>query len=658
MKTSPTDSFRPDIEGMRAIAVLLVVAAHAHVPGLQGGFIGVDIFFVISGYLITRLLKAEWDSSGRIDIPAFYARRMRRLLPAFALMLVFVIGAIWVVYAPIEQPQMLASAFAATLYFSNVHYALEATNYMAPLAKLDPLLHTWSLGVEEQFYLVWPLLLLGAGHLTRMNQGRQRPFALLLGSIMLLSFLASIYLTTTRQPLAFFLPVTRAWEFGAGAVVALYAERMLVPGQWLGRLLARKYCTEMLTLGALALIAGAATGLSGKSAFPGWLALLPVAGTTLLLLLIPAAPGGSLAGRLLALAPLQWLGKLSYGWYLWHWPMLVIGRVLLPAPGLATDLALVAVALVTAQVSHTLIERPVREGMPFQRKTPNFAMALVVAVTCVLLIQKTGSAAMTEAGSERFKRLMAARSDVPALYRANCDGWFYNASLMECQAGAADGQQTAILLGDSHAGQWFTAVHEIMRSRGWKLVVMTKSACPIIDKDFFYARIGRMFTECGVWKQAAVRRIQEIRPALVIISNSENYSFSDADWASGIQRILTPIADASGQLVIVRDTPNPGFSSPECLARQEWNPTLSWRPCSFDASRSLSPAVLKAYQSVAATRPNIHIVDMSSLICAETPCQVRLGDLIKYRDANHLSDTFVRTLTIPLADALFQAGAL
>lgn len=154
MSSPVVSPFRADIEGLRALAVLLVVACHARVPGLQGGFIGVDVFFVISGYLITRLLLAEWQQQGRLDIAAFYARRVRRLLPAFTLMLLFVVAATWYIYAPPEQPYFLASAFAAALYFSNVHYALESTDYMAPSAKQDPLLHTWSLGVEEQFYLV------------------------------------------------------------------------------------------------------------------------------------------------------------------------------------------------------------------------------------------------------------------------------------------------------------------------------------------------------------------------------------------------------------------------------------------------------------------------------------------------------------------------
>lgn len=658
MSASPSVYFRPDIEGLRALAVLLVIACHAAVPGLAGGYIGVDVFFVISGFLITRLLRAEWQREGNIDVLDFYTRRIRRLLPAFVLVVAFVLAAIWTIYAPLEQPRLLSSVFAASLYFSNVHYALEATNYLAPAAKLDPMLHTWSLGVEEQFYLAWPLLLLAMGALAQRNRGRLSIPALVLGGVLAASLLACVHLTLTRQPLAFFLPFTRAWEFAAGALVAVFAERWLAPAGMLARLLSRPWTAASIALAGMGLVLASAVLLDATASFPGWRAAGPVAGTVLLILVIPVSPANTLARRLLTLPLMQWLGRLSYGWYLWHWPLLVLGREILPRHGLVTDLVLVGLALGLAQLSYTLIEHPLREGALLRRRVPAFAMALVVAITGTVTVERLSGAAVDLADSPRFQRLMAAQMDIPALYQYDCDRWFHDAALVECVSGMPGGRQTMVLIGDSHAGQWYSALDAIARDRGWRLVVMTKSACPIVDKDFFYPRLGRVFHECAQWRQAAVERIQRLRPALVIVANSENYEFADADWAPGIARALTPLAEASSHLVVLRDTPNPGFSAPSCLARKEWNPTLSWRECSFDPNRSLSPVVLAAYRSLARDRPDISLIDMTPTICPESPCPVLEAGVIKYRDFNHLSDSFVKALALPLAGALLEVGAL
>lgn len=264
--------------------------------------------------------------------------------------------------------------------------------------------------------------------------------------------------------------------------------------------------------------------------------------------------------------------------------------------------------------------------------------------------------AITE--SPRFSRLMTAMDDVPVLYKYKCDSWFYDAHLVECNAGVPGAGRSLVLLGDSHAGQWFSAAQAIALQKGWRLIVMTKSACPIIDEDYFYGRIGRIFTECRDWKRKAMQRIQALRPQLVIVANSEHYDFSEQQWRDGLKRMLVPLADASGHLVVLRDTPEPGFSPPECLARREWNPHLTLRNCSFDPSQSLSPAVLGAYKATVASRPNMAIIDMTPLLCRESPCQIQVGDLVKYRDDNHLTDTFVRVLTPALAAAMEETGAL
>lgn len=650
MQPSTPPNFRPDIEGLRAIAVLLVVASHAGVPGLDGGFVGVDVFFVLSGFLITRLLHAEWERTGGIDILAFYGRRIRRLLPAFALLLAFTLLAIRTLYSPIEQPRLLASGLAATLYYSNLHYAAGYVDYMLPAAKLDPFLHTWSLGVEEQFYLLWPLLLLLAGALSRRWRGHDA-WAWLLGGLLLASLALSVYLTTIRQPLAFFLPITRAWEFGAGALVALYAPRLRGGLAFPAR-------AGPLSLAGLLMILASAMAFTDSTPFPGIAALLPVAGTALVILFLPAAAPSALTGRLLGLPLLQWLGRLSYGWYLWHWPLLVLAKVLLPDPGLGLRIGLAGAALAMAQVSYSLVEHPVRTRPFFQRLLPTYALAAVIAIAGAGMLWLTSLAADAQAQSPRFRQLKAASNDIPILYQSGCDGWVYNVTLIECTAGETSADRVIVLLGDSHAGQWFASADIIARHFGLRLIVMTKSACPIVDQDYFYQRLRRDFTECRIWKDRVRERIAALRPALLLVASSEGYAFTPQQWHAGLDRLLPALADASGHLVVLRDTPNPGFSVPECLARQEWNPGLNLRPCSFDAATSLSPAILDAYRRVVSRRPNMALVDMTAHICRETPCQTRIGDLVKFRDGNHLTNTFAGQLAEPLARELAKAGAL
>ena len=567
-------------------------------------------------------------------------------MPAVTLMLLFVIGATWYIYAPTEQVSRLQSVVAAALYFSNIHYAVQSTDYMAPSAKLDPLLHTWSLGVEEQFYLVWPLLLLVTGVLARRSGRQLLPTMLILFG--LASLVACVLLTQTRQPLAFFLPLTRAWEFCLGAIVVLLE----------GRVVLRASLVKAGAATALLALPGAALLLSPKSAFPGVAALAPALGTALLILLMPGLAPRSIITRLLALPPLQWLGRLSYGWYLWHWPLLVFGREVFPHHGLPGDMAMAGLALLLAQASHALIEHPARTSLLLNRKVVALAGAAAITLACLLLVLRMSSHAVELAESERFQRFYAVRTDVPAIYRHECDGWFYDSQLRECIGGAPEGQKTAVLIGDSHAGQWFSAVHEIMGRSGWRLVVMTKSSCPIVDEEYFYDRIGRTFTECSEWRRSAIARIRAMRPELVIVASSENYPFSPEAWTDGTGRIMAAIAAETTGIFVLRDTPVPGFYAPGCLARREWNPSLGAASCTFDYRNPRSEQVLQALEAAIRPYPNAHIVDMTPFICDQNPCDVGAAGIIKYRDGNHLSDSFVRSLTPHLRTHLLAAGVV
>src|SRR3954469_3443105 len=304
--------FRADIQGLRAVAVLLVVLYHANVPGVTGGYVGVDVFFVISGFLITSALKAEADREGRISFSRFYGRRMRRLLPAAALVLIFtVVVARWVL--PVTQAQSIVKdVFYAAIYGINYRLAFEGVQYQNATAPPSPLQHFWSLAVEEQFYIVWPLLIALC-----LLVGRRKHYGkLMVAAIVVISvgtLLASILQTPSDPSLSYFSIHTRAWELGAGALLALVAHRLVMP-QWI---------RATLAWAGLAAIVATALLYTDETLYPGWAAIVPVAGSAALLAAGTLGTVPSLQ-RLLGYGPMQYMGKVSYAWYLWHWPLLIL----------------------------------------------------------------------------------------------------------------------------------------------------------------------------------------------------------------------------------------------------------------------------------------------------------------------------------------------
>ena len=384
----PTDTFRPDLEGLRGVAILLVLLFHADLLGVTGGFIGVDVFFVLSGFLITGLLLRERERSGRISLRDFYARRARRILPAAAVMLVATLAVSWFVLAPLDLVSLAGDAVAVALSVGNIHFAINATDYFAAEAPPSPLLHYWSLGVEEQFYLIWPALLIAA-----MRFGRPRSSAALaLAIVTVVSCLAAIALTEPAQAWAFFSLGTRAWQLALGGLLAALAvplarlpREVLAPVGWLG----------------LAGIVAAGFLFDSSMAYPGVAALLPALGAAAV---VAAGEGRLSVGRLLATRPLRFLGRISYSLYLVHWPLFV-----LPAAALAIGetlslevrIALTVLAIVFGWASYRWIEEPIHRGrwlaMPSGRTLRAAGVAIVI---CLVASLNLGLAAEAMVGSD------------------------------------------------------------------------------------------------------------------------------------------------------------------------------------------------------------------------------------------------------------------
>jgi len=377
--SGPADgsAFRPDVEGLRGIAVLLVVLFHAGLP-VAGGFVGVDVFFVISGFLITGLLLREHERSGRVSLSRFYARRIRRLLPAALVVVVLSLAATWVLIGPLDRPASIADGAAAALSVSNIRFALETGDYFAAVAQPSPFLHFWSLSVEEQFYLVWPalLFLIGRGRLLRVGA--------ILAVVLAGSFAANLVLTHASIGWAFYSLPTRAWQLAAGGLLAvaghgLAGSRFATPHRLvaaLGGLVG--------WVGLAAVVAGGVL-LSERLPYPGLAAVLPTAGAVALIA-TGAIRGGP--GLVLASPPVRFLGRISYSLYLWHWPILVFAPLAAGTPlGIEARSALAAVAVVVAWLSWWAVEEPFRRGRPSivlgTRRAIGSGVAAIMAVVLV-----------------------------------------------------------------------------------------------------------------------------------------------------------------------------------------------------------------------------------------------------------------------------------
>ena len=383
-------SRRRDIQGLRAVAIVAVVAYHAGLP-VPGGYVGVDVFFVISGYLITQLLWDELSTGGRLSFAGFYARRARRLLPSAVLVIMVTVVASVAVLGPLEATAVGKDAVACALYVGNYRFALQATNYLSAQGPTSPLQNYWSLGVEEQFYLAWPALLLAASLIGRRSRGRHRrssadrprwPAVGVLAVLGALSFWMCVSLTRSDQPWAFFSLPTRAWELAVGGLLALAAPHARRAPAWV-----------LSTIGwtGLVAVAWSLAAFGPQTPFPGPAALVPVAGTGAALIAgtrrLTAGPA-----HLLGLAPLQSIGAVSYTWYLWHWPALVLApHVLGHSLGLAENVAVCLRSLAAAALTTVLLEQPIRRSLWLSARTARSlvaggALSLGAALAAVVIV--------------------------------------------------------------------------------------------------------------------------------------------------------------------------------------------------------------------------------------------------------------------------------
>lgn len=630
------------------MAVLLVVGCHCGIAWCAGGFVGVDIFFVLSGYLITGLLAEEYRATSRIDLPRFFARRARRLLPSGALVLLVTVLAA----AAISTPQEIAftgrAALATGLYVSNVFFDRSAADYFAPNVQGNPLLHTWSLGLEEQFYLVWPLLILSA---IRGRQ-RMRRSIWILGALTAASYLFCVAATRLASTVAFYELPARAWEFAAGGLLTF------VP---LSRAPAAMRRAAAGGIAGMLLIIGTAVVLRGGAGFPGWIALFPVAGTLATLFAGANAPQRGVSAALSA-APLQFLGARSYSWYLWHWPVLVFAGALFSDFTVGGKLAAASAALLAATFSFRLVERPIRIN-PYLNARSGLSLGIAGGVTLLTL---AASWSLIIYGREqltldrKFQSIAAATTDSGEISK-DCWSEGQSSDVKVCEFGTAGALYSLVLFGDSHAWQWVNPMRTAANLEGWRLITVLKPGCAASDINPHH--LSASADACKPWRSRAIEKMIAMHPAAIVMA-SYNGATIRADPATetpmsteeirlGTRRTLENLKPADVPIVVLRDTPLPPFNIPVCVARALGRPQAV-ASCDFDASVAMNEAAFAAERSAADGLTNVFFLDMNDLICPGTSCPARQHEVIVYRDENHLTGTFAEMLAPVVRTRLFQ----
>jgi peptidoglycan/LPS O-acetylase OafA/YrhL len=671
-------TFRPDIAGLRAVAVALVVLDHAQAPGFTGGFTGVDVFYVISGFLITGMLLRELDEHGRIRFGAFYARRARRLLPAATL--VTVVTLVWsmAVLGPMRLMDVVGDAKASALYYINYRLAENATNYFGTTAP-SPYQHYWSLAVEEQYYVIWPLLLFVVWWAVR-RRGR---ISLVVAAAAIASLAFSIHLTTTLQPWAFFSLPTRGWELAVGGLLAL-AEAHLrrVPGA----------AAVAAGIVGLVLLLVAAFRIHGDSSYPSWYALIPVTGAALIIGAGVRAPVTG-AGALLKLRPMQWLGAVSYSLYLWHWPLMILPAAMVGHALSGSQRAgLVLAAVVLAELTRRLVEDPVRHARGLARR-PAFGLGLAALLTLVAgtaafaanrhATSELGVAARTTnpsstatknetsevlqfAGSKKAETgpqpvpadlhpsISQAKKDLPLIYRDGCQINQFAAAIKHCVFGNPHGSFTIVLFGDSHAAQWFPALDKIANADGDRLVVQTHSHCPAPIVNIFAS--GHVMDACTTWRQSALRYIATLKPDIVLVAthrpSGNFYQVTDANgnivsnpqqlltmWQAGYDQLMKRLQASSKAVALFADS----FMAqdiPYCVASH----LSDTRPCDTPRNIAIDPTYAAMEQSIA-SQDHVGLIDTTKWTCPGDPCPAIIGNVLVWRDQHHLTSVMTTALS-------------
>lgn len=663
--------YRADIDGMRALAIIAVVLFHAGLRPFSGGFVGVDIFFVISGFLIGGIVYRD-IAREKFSFTTFYTRRAKRILPALIAMTLCVSVVGLAILNGEELRKFAQSSAASLLGISNLWF-FKSTTYFSPDAHLDPFLMTWSLGVEEQFYLLFPPLML---LLHRIG------FKAAIASIMLLcvlSLIVSVWGTANSPIGAFYLLPSRAWELGLGALVAVFqAQRPLRPGRLL---------KEGLGIVGLLLTGAAIFGLSEQTPFPGIAATLPVFGSLALI----CAEGSTINRRVLAAPPLVGIGLVSYSWYLWHWPLMAFVRVCSPEdPPVPLLLGVALLALAIGFLSWRFVERPFRQhGVPASSAPSGLLLRYGFALTACLLIP-----AIFYLGNGLPQRMVApSRKIADVLAKANvgpCLTGYGGTRLNRSAACATTGPQPRVaLLGDSHAAALGPTLRKMAQENQYGFIQFTKASCPpILDVTRSISNHPRHAAECLFYNRQAIAAVEQDKEVRTVILAAFWSAPFEADLAgagdsyidrgtvdasasgiaalrAGLERTVARLVHSGKRVVVLGDVPRFAFDP----ARQQYSQVLPARAMlqrilapSFHLSGELADqhyvippsgnAAVIVQQTAQAVRGSQYL-SLADTLCQSGHCKIRDGTKPYYIDSQHLTRVGAEVVLAPLEGAIW-----
>ncbi|MEM9464949.1 MAG: acyltransferase family protein [Actinomycetota bacterium] len=682
---------RLDIEGMRAIAIGAVLLYHAGIPGFAGGYVGVDVFFVISGFLITGAMTREIESTGSLSLGQFWARRAKRLLPAALLALAGSAVIAWT-WMPVTQRETFGGdIIAAATYVVNWRFGARSVDYLAEDVGASPVQHFWSLAVEEQFYIVWPILVVLALALaTKLNRSRTGSLLVVILSVCAASLWWSIVSTADDPSVAFFSTFTRLWELGIGAALAVAAPHLT-------RLPSRVYALSGWV--GLAAIAYATLVFSETTAWPSARAGVPAVGAALVLICGLAPSTGSPVG-LLSVRPAVWIGGLSYSLYLWHWPLLVGWEARAGEPLGAVEASIVVlVSFVPAIAAHRFVENPVRFAAGMRRTGTALGVGAACMVASILVgvaliwtvpaVQAvdddlalgaqalapapttddvaavddaetdasgqgdgTGESGSTDASVVEeppaeviiIPDPLDAATDFPDAYEGRCQVGRTTVSPRSCNYGSDDAEQRIALIGDSKAVQWESALQTLAEESGWRLTTMAKSGCAFSTAA---QPIGDgLYDSCLGWNDAVMEVLAAAPPDIVVVSNGVRAGFpvdgTDGEptitaMAEGYAERWDQLAALGSTVVVILDNPGPGRDMPECVA----NNRTTLDECSFTVRDDTSAAFTQ--REALTLSPETSVIDLTPLICPDI-CPPVIGNVMLYRQGSHLTRTYVDTL--------------
>jgi len=663
--------YRPDIDGLRAVAILGVVAYHVGIPGITGGFTGVDVFFVISGFLITQLLVRQVDASGHLSLAEFYARRMRRILPALGVVIgTTLIAGMFILPPTGDRRQMIESALASLGFVANQFFLVNTAGYFDGPSELKPLLHLWSLSVEEQFYILWPLTLILVTLIAPAAK-RRTWFRITIGAITLTSFLLSVMLVKAHQSMAFFIAPARAWELGIGALLSLdspaFSSRLRSAG-------------PVLSWSGSALIIAAYTLIEPTSSFPGSHALLPVMGAGLIIY-GNALATDNLCARLLKTRPMVSIGILSYAWYLWHWPLLSFARSeRLMAPNIAIDTVMVALALALAALTLRYVENPIRYGATLRGRSRKSVLQIGIAS---MLVLAAGAASLlawdqygTKSARERLAMRVAADHPNPEIQECLRNKWSAVASFDTCRFGAPNQQLELALWGDSHAMAWAPLLQAMQNNGAPAFVLASLSSCRplLVPGNAPDAR-----SECAEFNRVTLRQIIALKAqglSGVILSGRwvilRHPSISRYDYSSehtGLRDVIRGVrarlrrdsraapADALREefsltlhalqsaglrVLILLDPPEVKQPIPDCLYIHYDDPIL----CGISRAEyeQNTSDVVAAITAAAAPFDNVRVLNPVMRFCDKIQCPPIVDGTPMLFDDDHISTSAARAL--------------